>query len=507
MKSPRIVIVGAGIGGLASAIGLAQAGAQVTVFERGKTAGGKIRSAAREGLNLDVGPTVVTMPWVFEPLFHAAGTAMQQELTMQRVQVLAQHRWPDGSRLELFSDRLASMAACREFAGPAAASEYEAFMQRAQRVYELLEPTFMSQPQAGLTGFLRRCGIRQLPRLAEINPFQSLWTVLGAAFSDARLQQLFARYATYCGSSPFHCPSTLMLIAHVESLGVWRIDGGMRALAAALVRCAESMGVEFAYDVDVDSVVLERGNARGITSRCGLRETADAVVLNADTNAIAAGHFGAAVQHAVTGTEVRQRSLSAVTFAGRIGPRSNELQYHNVFFADNYQQEFAALAHDSVMPAQPTTYICAPDYAASNEQRLFVLVNAPANGDSVTYDSRMVDKIRMATTKQLQACGLAVDLDEFEVTTPNDFAKRYPGTGGALYGPAMHGWRAAFRRSGNATRIPGLFVAGGSVHPGSGVPMAATAGKLCAAEVLAGYSHRHKHLSRLSAARQNHAAR
>jgi 1-hydroxycarotenoid 3,4-desaturase len=297
-----------------------------------------------------------------------------------------------------------------------------------------------------------------------------------------------------------------MLIAHVESLGVWRIDGGMRALAAALVRCAESMGVEFEYDVDVNSIIVERGCARGITSHCGLRETADAVVLNADTNAIAAGKFGAAVQHAVAGTDARQRSLSAVTFAGSFSPVSRELQYHNVFFSNDYRREFAALASDSKMPVEPTTYLCAPGYTASSEQPLFVLVNAPANGDSVNYDTHMVERIRVATSKQLEACGLPVDLDDFEVTTPNDFAARYPGTGGALYGPAMHGWRAAFRRSGNATRIPGLFVAGGSVHPGSGVPMAATSGKLCAAEVLANYEHRRKHLSRLSASRQNHAA-
>lgn len=485
MKQPEITVVGAGIGGLASAIELAFSGVSVTVLERQQRAGGKIQGATMDGLDLDVGPTVMTMPWVFDQLFQAAGRNMQTELSMSRLRQLAHHRWRDGATLDLFDDDADSISACAGLGGALAAREMQRFIRRAQQTYDLLEPTFMTRQQAGLGGLLLRCKPRQLLQLARMNPFRSYWDVLGESFSDARLQQLFARYATYCGSSPFLAPSTLLLIAHVERLGVWRIQGGMRALAAALVRSAKSLGVKFEYGVDVDRVILRRGRVNGVSTRQHGRLTSDAVVINADTNAIATGRFGDDIRTSVAPTTRQQRSLSAVTFAGTTQVEPGQLHYHNVFFSSDYRREFDALTHSSEPPADATVYICSPDFDKPGEQRLFVLVNAAANGDRYRYTAAAVERIRDATTMQLRKCGLALNLDGFETTTPNDFNSRYPGTGGALYGPAMHGWRAAFRRNGNRTMAPGLFVAGGSVHPGSGVPMAALSGQLCARAVLA----------------------
>lgn len=491
MKSPEITVVGAGIGGLASAIGLASAGVSVTVLERQQRAGGKIQGATTKGLDLDVGPTVMTMPWVFEQLFRAAGRDLQTELRISRLEQLAHHRWQDGTTLDLFDDDAVSVAACADLGGASAAGEMERFFYRAQRIYDLLEPTFMTRQQTGLGGLLLRCNPRQMIQLARMNPFRSLWEVLGESFSDVRLQQLFARYATYCGSSPFLAPSTLMLIAHVERLGVWRIQGGMRALATALVRAAKSLGVKFRYGVEVDRVILQRGRVNGVSTREHGRLTADAVVINADTNAIATGRFGNDIRTSVAPTTNQQRSLSAVTFAGKAKIEPGQLHYHNVFFSRDYGREFEALTTCSEPPSDATVYVCSPDFDKPGEQCLFVLVNAPANGDRYRYTAASVERIRDATALQLQRCGLALNLDGFEITTPNDFDSRYPGTGGALYGPAMHGWRAAFRRSGNRTMTPGLFVAGGSVHPGSGVPMAALSGQLCAREVLAALGQPH----------------
>lgn len=484
-KSSRTIVVGAGIGGLACAIRLAAAGMQVTVLERQIQPGGKIRSCDRNDIDMDVGPTVMTMPWVFADLFRHAGLELEQALRLTPLQTLAHHRWSDGSSLDLHADKQQSIAAITELAGARAGHEYSDFMHRAQLLYELLEPAFMTREQAGLPGLLWHGGWRSWPTLSKLSPFRSLWSALGASFSDTRLRQLFSRYATYCGSSPMLAPSTLMLIAHVENAGVWRIEGGMRALAAALATCAESLGVEIRCSQEVDNIELRHGTVASLSTLQGETLPAQRIIINADTNAIANGLFGKAVRHAVRPTAANKRSLSAMTFAGTSKIDTKQLNYHNVFFSDDYVQEFAEISRDRKVPTQPTTYVCAPDFDTAGKQRLFVLVNAPANNASKQYDAATIEYDRQNTVAQLRRCGLSLDLDDFEVTTPDHFADRYPGTGGALYGPAMHGWRAAFQRPGNRSRIPGLYLAGGSVHPGSGVPMAALSGRLCAERVLA----------------------
>lgn len=493
MTSPKIVVIGAGVGGMAAAIGLASGGAQVTVLERENSAGGKIRSCDRHDLSMDVGPTVTTMPWVFEELFKLAGADLHEQLDLSPLSVLAHHRWSDGSRLDLHADQQRCVDAISDFGGKLLAREYVDFSARSQSIYQLLDSTFMTRQQAGLLGLLRHSGLRQLPQLARLNPFQSLWQSLGGIFSEPRLQQLFSRYSTYCGSSPMQAPSTLMLIAHVERSGVWRIDGGMRALATALCHCAKAIGVDFQFGVNVEKLTQNGARQHYVATREHDSIAADAVVVNADTQALASGCFGETAKRAVKPILATQRSLSAVTFAGSARIDSGALNYHNVFFSDDYQQEFHQLDKQRHIPQQPTTYICAPDHASghtsgekfNNKQRLFVLVNAPANGDTVHYDEDSLATIREATSAQLARCGLTLDLSNFEATTPTDFSRRYPATGGALYGPAMHGWQAAFKRPGNRTRIPGLYVAGGSAHPGSGVPMAALSGRLCAQQLLA----------------------
>jgi 1-hydroxycarotenoid 3,4-desaturase len=343
-------------------------------------------------------------------------------------------------------------------------------------------------------------GLKGFGDLWRISPFSTLWSALGTYFHDPRLRQLFGRYATYCGSSPFAAPATLMLVAHVERDGVWLVRGGMYQLAVALATLAVECGARFRYGSVVSQVLVGRDGVAGIELAGGERIDADAVVINADAGAIAGGLLGRAIVDSVPPVPLGARSLSAMTWALVAKTRGFPLTRHNVFFSRDYASEFDAIFRKRQLPSSPTVYICAEDRAGRNDaggadpERLFCLVNAPATGDTHNFPEEEIEQCAERAFGQLARCGLTVEIrPELKVvTTPRDFDRLYPATGGALYGQASHGWAASFTRPRARTRIPGLYLAGGSVHPGPGVPMAAISGRIAAASLVADLASRMK---------------
>ncbi len=488
MTSERVVVIGAGIGGLAAAIELAACGLPVLLLERAASVGGKMRQVVVGGLGVDAGPTVLTMRGVFEQLFARAGTTLDAALILRPAERLARHAWRDGSRLDLFADVERSAEAIGVFAGPAAARGYREFCARSARIFATLEPSFIAAARPSLPGLVARAGPRAL---AGISPFSTLWQALGAHFEDKRLRQLFGRYATYCGSSPFSAPATLMLVAHVEQSGVWLVEGGMHRLALALADAARALGVTIRTGAAVERIEVARGQASGVVLADGERIAAGAVICNADAAALAAGLFG---DEATAGVPTAARSLSALTWATRTPTRGMPLLRHTVFFSDAYRAEFEAIFERRMLPGQPTVYVCAQDRDANGHgvregapERLLILVNAPADGDAGRPTPKEITQCRMTMLAQLRQCGLTLELpeDSTRMTGPAEFAQLFPATGGALYGPASHGWAASFRRPGSRTAVPGLYLAGGSTHPGPGVPMAAISGRLAASALMA----------------------
>lgn len=487
----RAVVVGAGMGGLACAIRLAARGVPVTVIERAATPGGKLRAVMVDGAGIDSGPTVFTMRDVFEDLFAAAGATLADHLRLTPAQILARHAWDDGSRLDLYADRERSADAIGDFAGAAAAGGYRAFCDRVAAVHRTLRARFMetarpSPLSLGLSG-----GVTGIPELMRIRPFSTLWSVVGDYFPDPRLRQLFGRYATYCGSSPFASPGPLMLIAHVEQEGVWLVEGGMVRLAEALVTLAERLGVDFRFGCHVEAIELAGDGARGVRLATGERIDATAVVFNGDPAALSAGLLGERVAAAGPRTKRRDRSLSAMTWSLRARTRGFALAHHTVFFSSGYRAEFDEIFREGRLPRDPTIYVCAQDRGDAPEQdlareRLFLLVNAPATGDGAPFDPEEIARCETMVQARLARAGLEVSepLASGARTTPTDFERLFPATGGALYGRASHGWLASFRRPFARTHIPNLYLVGGGTHPGAGLPMAALSGRHAAMAVL-----------------------
>ena len=333
-------------------------------------------------------------------------------------------------------------------------------------------------------------GPRGLATLASIGPMRNLWNSLGRHFTDPRLRQLFARYATYCGSSPWEAPATLMLIAQVEMDGVWAVEGGMHALAACLMRLGQKRGVNYLFNSECERIELQQGKVSGVRLAKGDSLRANSVVFNGDIAALRKGLLGPSLTQAVAG-KVQPRSLSAVTWSMHADTQAFALDRHNVFFRNTYASEFEDIFTHGKLPTQPTVYVCAQDrgtgQSPAGAERLLCLVNAPARGDKRMSEDELL-ACAQSSQALMAASGLHLKLESSAScirTTPQDFHRLFPATGGALYGQATHGWMAAFARSNARSQMPGLYLAGGSVHPGPGVPMAAMSGQLAAAALMA----------------------
>jgi 1-hydroxycarotenoid 3,4-desaturase len=476
----RVIIVGAGMGGLAAAADLARQGCAVTVLDAAAGPGGKMRQVEVGGRGVDAGPTVFTMRWIFEGLFADSGQRLEDHLHIVASDLLARHAWRAGGRLDLFADIGRSADAIAEFASPADGQGYRDFCARSAAIHRTLVGPFIASERPSMLDLVRRVGdLRALWRTAST---RTLWAALGEHFQDPRLRQLFARYATYVGSSPFLAPATLMLVAHVEQDGVWQVRGGMRAVALALHGLGEGQGARFRFGARVAAILVEGGRAAGVRLAGGEELRADAVVFNGDAAALPALGAGGAP------TPRLKRSLSAITWCVN-GPTSGfDLAHHNVFFAEDYAVEFDAVFRQRRVADAPTVYICAQDRGEAGEppapgapERLLVLVNAPPDGDVAPLDAAAHEARSFGL---LEECGLHVERGAMVATTPTGFEALFPATGGALYGRANHGMMGSFARPGARGKLPGLYLAGGSVHPGPGIPMAAMSGRLAAARLL-----------------------
>jgi 1-hydroxycarotenoid 3,4-desaturase len=491
----RVVVIGAGVGGLVSALVLASRGLDVTLVEAGSEPGGKMRAVEVDGALIDAGPTVFTMRWVFDEILADVGASLDELVRLQPLSVLARHAWRGHDQtLDLHADAQASAEAIARFASPAEGQRFLAFCDEAQRIYRRLEGPHIRSSRPSFTQMVADLGAAGLRELAALGPFATLWGSLGRHFHDPRLRQLFARYATYCGASPWAAPATLMLVAHVEMEGVWSIDGGMHHLAQRLAALAQARGARLRCAQPAQRIELQSGRVSGVVLQGDERLAADSIVFNGDANALAQGLLGPELATSAP-LAPAERSLSATTWALHASSEGFPLARHNVFFDDDYASEFDDVFSRRRLPRQGTVYLCAQDRGAANEplagqrERLLALVNAPADGDAPhRFDDAEVDPCEHRSLALLQHCGLRLKISrraQMLRRTPTDFARLYPGSGGALYGAATHGWMALFKRASAATAVPGLYLAGGSVHPGPGVPMAAMSGRLAAATLMA----------------------
>jgi 1-hydroxycarotenoid 3,4-desaturase len=490
----HIVVIGAGMGGLASAIDLARAGHRVTLIEKAKAPGGKMREVGVGDTLIDGGPTVFTMSWVFESLFADAGENLREWLDLEAAEVLARHRWADEasgiSAFDLYTDIDESVEAIAAFAGAREGQGYRDFCAASRDIYQTLRGPFIESQRPNPISLVARVGIGNLAALWRTASHRKMMDALGDYFQDPRLLQLFGRYATYCGSSPYAAPATLMLIAHVEQDGVWRVKGGMARVAQALCALAQKQGADMRFGCGVREITIANGKANGVVLDTGDHIAADAIVFNGDMSALGKGLLGASMSRASQPVPAIHRSQSAITWCVTAKTSGMALAHHNVFFSNDYRREFDDVFTRRQTPSEPTIYVCAQDRGNDKappdgaDERLLVLVNAPADGDSRAFDGDEIARAKHAAWAMMSRCGLTLEESACHATAPDGFNALFPASGGALYGRANHGLFASFQRPRARSSVHGLYVCGGSVHPGPGIPMATLSGRLAAQQLI-----------------------
>lgn len=472
----KAVVVGAGVGGLVVAIRLAAAGHAVEVFERNPVAGGKLATLERDGYTFDLGPSLLTLPTVFDEVLQLAGTSLGEQLDLVRLDPQFRYRFADGSSLDVADDDRRFLDELDRFA-PGSAGEWRAFAERAARIWEISERTFLAGPMTSPMQLVRRMGS---PRdLVGIDGNRTLAAAAAATFSDPRLRQLVGRYATYSGSSPFRAPATLACISHVERVyGCWYPLGGLGALLDVLVRVAGDLGVDVHVDTDVTGVCEDGVRATGVRLADGSIEAADVVVANVD-----AAHLYAdllARPGHVRRIERTSPSTSGIVVAAGVRGATPDIAHHNVWFSADDHAEFAAL-ESGRLADDVTVYACVssvtdPTQAPDGAENWFLLVNAPpgAELDRGAAGAWVLDRLAR------RGPDLRDRVEFVETMVPGDLEERYRARGGSIYGTSSNGRRAAFVRPNNRGPVDGLFLVGGSSHPGGGLPMVATSARIVA---------------------------
>ena len=479
----HVVIIGGGIAGLCASLRLAHEGYKVTVIEKEQFVGGKIRQIMIGDQGVDSGPTVFTMSWVFEDLFKKCNENLSDHLQLTPLPVLARHFW-GSDQLDLFADQHQSAKAIREFSSNLQAELFLEFCNMSKKVYESLEGPYIKSKRPSLTSMMSQLGASGSKNLMAIGLFKSLWDSLEKYFPDPRLHQLFGRYATYCGSSPYLAPATLMLIAHVEMVGVWSIQNGMVQLPKTIAKLAQDRGAEIQTNTKVVKIHHQNNLIQYIETDKGEKISADSFIFNGDINALQKGLFGDSLTKAVPKISPTP-SLSALTWSINVPKVNFPLSRHTVFFDQNYKSEFEDIFNQKSLPKTPTVYLCAQSRINEEPEgasdKMLLLVNAPPIGER-QISNQEIELCQQQVMRLLGRSGLELNLNSASVvrTSPTEFNQLFPGTGGALYGMATHGWMSSFARPSSISNIKNLYLAGGSVHPGPGVPMAAMSGHLAA---------------------------
>ncbi|SNC76845.1 phytoene desaturase [Hymenobacter gelipurpurascens] len=484
-KQP-VAIIGAGIGGIASAVRLALAGHKVTVFEAQESFGGKMHQLVLPGgYRFDGGPSLFTLPHLVDELFRLAGRDPQDHFRYQRLDPITQYFFPDGTQLTAWADEdKFAQEIEQKLSVPAA--EVLAFLKRSRLAYEATADTFLQKSLHKASTYLSPDVLKALAALPTLGLTSTMHQRHASAFpQEPRLVQLFDRFATYNGSDPYQAPATLSMIPHLEhGLGAFYPEGGIYAIAESLVKLAEDLGVQFRYNEPVEEILTAAGSVTGLRT---VKDVYDFGLVVSNMDVVPTYRRLLHKEPAPERTLRQPRSSSALIFYWGIGQHFPELGVHNIFFSEDYKREFDAIFQEKTIAADPTVYVNitsghTPTDAPEGHENWFVMVNVPH--DQGQDWPTLVARTRAAVVARVSKA-LGTDVGQLiraeHVWDPPGIEARTSSFGGALYGSSSNNSMAAFLRHPNfSQQLEGLYFCGGSVHPGGGIPLCLLSARIVA---------------------------
>jgi len=475
--SERAVVIGAGLGGLSAACLLAANGHQVELFEKNSAAGGKMQQVESKGYRFDTGPSLFTMPFLLEKLFKSCGKSADDYLSWQELSPLCRYFYRDGVVFNNYSDREKSAKEIEQFA-PEDALAYSTFLDKSEELYTRTADAFLFNPLYELSDLKHL----KFTDFLKIDAFSTVSDSVDRSFSSPYLRQFFKRFTTYNGSSPYQAPATLNVIPHVElNQGGYYVSGGLYSIAAALQNLCEDLGVTFHFNTPVSSISMKNRTIDGITTEDGSFFSCDLLFSNSDATETICNLLPSSslsVRKREKQAEIEPSCSGFVLLLG-CSRTWDQLAHHNIFFSNNYKQEFADIFQKQIMPDDPTIYVANTSYtdaehAPPDSSNLFILVNAPYLNEAQDW-SRIKKEYSHLLIQQLEMLGLhqlSDSIEYSEVIGPDDFYEKYRSNRGSIYGTSSNSRFAAFLRPRNSLKeIQNLYLVGGSTHPGGGIPL------------------------------------
>ena len=494
VKQPeRIAVVGAGIGGLCTAARLAKAGHLVTIFESSNRTGGKCRTEWIGRYAFDTGPSLLTLPAVYRDFFQRTGDVMGRVIEIEEVNPSFDYRFHDGKSVKFSNlSRKKTLAAISESLGEEAALEWDALMRQAEAMWDVSRGPFVESELKSPLSLLKRP--RLMRDLKTIAPWKSL---RGLGIRNPYLAKIMDRYATYSGSDPRVAPAVLSTIAFVEeAFGAWHVKGGVGTLSEKITERCEKLGVTIRLNTYVDEITTKSGAVTGVVVQ-GHHEEFDRVVANADAQFVYNNLMAPTNKVVKIRKQLAKSEPSLAGFSLLLGlkPSTAEpLAHHTILFPENYDFEFESIFTSKTPVEKPTIYICAPRdplmVKDAGHEAWFVLVNAPRHdpyeGGFDWSDAEFNQRYAHSIINQIEAAGIAVRdrLEVLEIRTPLDLQESVHAPGGSIYGSSSNGARSAFSRAKNRSPIKGLYLVGGSAHPGGGLPLVGLSAEIVANAIL-----------------------
>ena len=483
-------IIGAGIGGIATAIRLRNKGYEVNVFEANAYAGGKLSSFEQGSYRFDAGPSLFTMPQLVEELFELSGKSVKDYFEYIRLPEVCRYFWEDGTRLNVPANNSEFAREAEKLLGEPAEKIAKTLKDSAFK-YEVLSGLFLEDSLHKLSTWTSVKALKGYLNLPKMGIFSTMNQANEKFFSTPKAVQLFNRYATYNGSDPYQTPATMNIIPHLEyNIGAFFPKNGMYGITESLVALAKDLGVQFHFNTKVEEIIVKNNKVTGLKIKQHLDNVNeveflpfDVVVSNMDVTPT----YRKLLPHAKHPEKLlnQPKSGSGLIFYWGIKKEFNELGLHNIFFSDNYKTEFEHQFQKKTIYDDPTIYLnitskYKKDDAPAGCENWFILLNAPAN-DGQDWD-KIIDQARRNVTEKLSRnlnTNIEPLIESESILDPRTIELRTSSVQGALYGNSSNNKFAAFLRHANFSfQIRNLYFVGGSVHPGGGIPLALSSAKI-----------------------------